>query len=125
MSSPAAAPVPLPAPLRILHTDEYDRVVKAGVRAARSVERATTLEIAEAVLAEVGLFPPPVEPADLDSGYCTAQSLPFEAEACDAHSFGQWQQCGDEPGHDGDEHDNGDFSWSDGQPGTMPALETV
>ncbi|MEU6332828.1 hypothetical protein ABZ851_37125 [Streptomyces sp. NPDC047049] len=114
-------PVPLPAPLRILGDDEYERAVKAAVRADRSIGRATAVEIADAVLAEVGLFPPPLEPAELDSECCTAQCLPFDAETCDAYTFGTWQQCGDEPGHPGDDHDNGEFSWSDGQPGTVPA----
>ncbi|MBK6018839.1 hypothetical protein [Streptomyces sp. MBT53] len=121
MTSPTVTPVPLLAPLRILQADEYDRAVKAGVRAARSVSRATVEEVTGAVLAEVGLFSPPIEPDELDPEFCTAQCLPFDPETCDTYSLGQWQQCGDEPGHAGDGHDNGDFSWSDGQPGTVPA----
>ncbi|MFF4709578.1 hypothetical protein [Streptomyces sp. NPDC001297] len=121
MSNPTVTPVPLPAPLRILQPDEYDRAVKAGVRAARSTGRATVQEITDAVLAELGLFSPPIEPDELDPECCTAQSLPYDPEECDVYTLGQWQQCGDEPGHDGDNHDNGEFGWSDGQPGTVPA----
>jgi hypothetical protein len=119
-----ATPVPLPAPLRILSADEYDAAVKAAVRAARSVKRATVAEIANAVLAEVGLFSPPDEPDELDPEFCTSQCLPFDAEEAAAGMLGVWQQCGDEPGHDGNGHDSGEFSWTDGMPGTVPAQQT-
>ncbi|MDX2846162.1 hypothetical protein PV377_45865 [Streptomyces ipomoeae] len=121
MSNPTVTAVPLPAPLRILTADEYDRAVKAGVRAARSVARATVEEVTDAVLTEFGLFSPPIEPDELDPEFCTAQGLTFDPQTCDAHALGQWHQCGDEPGHVGDIHDNGEFTWRDGQPGTVTA----
>ncbi|MEU5547936.1 hypothetical protein AB0G85_37465 [Streptomyces sioyaensis] len=42
-------------------------------------------------------------------------------EEATSDMLGVWQQCGDEAGHDGDEHDNGEFTWADGQPGAIPA----
>ena len=86
--------VPLPAPLRIL---------------------------AAAALAAVGVFPPPPGPEELDTQCCTALFLPHDAEELDAFTLGMWQQCGDDPGHDGPAHDSGEFSWADGGPGTVPA----
>ncbi|MFB7012339.1 MULTISPECIES: hypothetical protein [unclassified Streptomyces] len=69
----------------------------------------------------MGLFPPPPDEDELDAEFCTSLSVAWEAEAVDPRSLGEWRQCGDEPGHDGDEHDDSEFSWSDGMPGTVPA----
>lgn len=123
MSTPTVTPVPLPAPLRILTDDEYDRAVSAAQGAGRRdrVGGVTATEMADAALIAVGLFPPPPNPTELDTEYCTALCLPWEAEAVDPEWHGQWQQCGDEPGHVGNDHDNGEFGWSDGEPGTLPA----
>lgn len=119
---PAATPVPLPAPLRILDADEYGRAVTAAKEAGRrdGVGRTTAEEVASAALLAVGLFSPPPDEDELDADSCTALCVAWEPEAVDPRSLGEWHQCGDEPGHDGDEHDNGEFSWSDGQPGTVP-----
>ncbi|MGO4747310.1 hypothetical protein AB4212_01465, partial [Streptomyces sp. 2MCAF27] len=120
---PIVTPVPLPAPLRILDADEYGRAVHAAREAGRrdAVGRTTAAEMTAAALAAVGLFQPPPDAEELDAECCTALCLAWEAEAVDPHFFGEWNQCGDEPGHDGDDHDNGEFSWSDGLPGTVPA----
>lgn len=122
-TNPTVTPVPLPAPLRILDDAEYDQAVTAAREAGRrdNVGTVTAEDMASAALIAVGLFPPP-DTEQLDTDCCTAQLLPWESEAVDVNSLGVWQQCGDEPGHDGDDHDNGEFSWSDGQPGTVPAL---
>ncbi|MFD9151269.1 hypothetical protein ACFWDF_29140 [Streptomyces diastaticus] len=121
---PAAMPVPLPAPLRILGAHEYGRAVTAAREAGRRdrVGQTTAVELARAALVAVGLFPPPPDVDELDADTCTALCVAWEAEAVDPRSLGEWHQCGDESGHDGDAHDNGEFSWSDGEAGTVPAL---
>ena len=123
MSQPERSPVPLPAPLRILDPDAYDRAVTAAdvVTRRRGAGGGVVWELTAAILTAVGVFPPPPETDELDAECCTAVFLAWEAEAVDADLLGTWQQCGDEPGHDGIEHDNGDFAWRDGQPGTVPA----
>ncbi|TLQ38830.1 hypothetical protein [Streptomyces marianii] len=120
---PIVAPVPLPAPLRILDADEYGRAIDAAREAGRrdGVGWKTAEEMAAAALVAAGLFPPPPDAEELEAECCTALSVAWEAEAVDPHSLGEWNQCGDEPGHDGDDHDNGEFAWSDGMPGTVPA----
>ncbi|MGW5336234.1 hypothetical protein [Streptomyces bauhiniae] len=125
-TEPATAgptPVPLPAPLRILGADEYDRAVTAARQAGRRdrVGSATAEDLASAALAAVGLFPPPPDDEELDAELCTALCVAWEVEAVDPESLGEWRQCGDEPGHEGGGHDDGEFSWDDGMPGTVPA----
>lgn len=123
---PARSPIPLPAPLRILDADTYDQAVTAAdvVARRRGTGSAAVWEITAAVLTTVGIFPPPPDVDELDAECCTALCLAWEAEAVDADFLGTWHQCGDEPGHDGTDHDNGEFAWRDGQPGTMPPLTT-
>ncbi|MGA4980055.1 hypothetical protein [Streptomyces cinereoruber] len=119
-AEPAAPPVPLPAPLRILDAEEYLRAVTAARRAGGrdGVGLGTAEEIAAAALISAGLFPP-ADVEELDAECCTAQCLAWDAVA--PPYLGEWHQCGDEPGHEGADHDNGEFAWSDGQPGTIPA----
>ncbi|MFI9005480.1 hypothetical protein [Streptomyces sp. NPDC053541] len=123
-AEPAAPPVPLPAPLRILDTEEYDRAITAARKAGRrdGVGLSVAEEIAAAALISAGLFPP-AHVEELDAECCTAQCLAWDAEGVDPRSLGEWHQCGDEPGHEGTDHDNGEFAWSDGQPGTVPARQ--
>ncbi|WP_330346641.1 hypothetical protein OG858_47430 (plasmid) [Streptomyces europaeiscabiei] len=128
MSLPNHRPVPLPVPLRVLDLDEFQTAVHAARREAQryrprlDVDHGMAEEMVSAALATAGVFIPAPAPESLDTECCTALYLPWEPEAATAETLGVWQQCGDEPGHDdADGHDNGEFTWVDGRPGTVPA----
>ncbi len=117
--SDAQAPAPA---VRILTEEEYDAAYDALRGAAyRHGSRLASRAVHEALtesLAVLGVFTPPI---DADPEYCTALYLPTDPEAFGADMLGHWQQCADEPGHDGDDHDSGNTSWSDGDPNTIPS----
>ncbi|MFE1070976.1 hypothetical protein ACFW5W_07070 [Streptomyces sp. NPDC058783] len=99
-----AAPAQQTAP-RILTDDEY---AAAYVTASRN--RGTIDDTLTAAFAAVGILlpPPPIEP-----GTCPAQF---------AAPDGEWHQCADDLDHDPtDGHDNGEWTWDDGQQYATPA----
>ncbi|MEU2740936.1 hypothetical protein ABZ656_37745 [Streptomyces sp. NPDC007095] len=120
-------PVPLDPPARILEDwDEFNAAVHAAKDAThrfhpgpQNLDHGIVEEMVTAALAVAGVFTPPPALASLDPECCTALCLPYDAEQFDAEMFGVWQQCGEDPGHDGDHE--GDVGWADGLPGTMPA----
>jgi hypothetical protein len=119
-------PVMIPGPFRVLDRDEYLTAVSAAVSAMNYFPSRPPLdygmaeEIVSAALAAVGVFSPIPVPESLEPS-CTALYLPNVPDQFDASIFGEWQQCADEPGHEGDYHENPDVGWSDGSPGSVPA----
>ncbi|WP_158713521.1 hypothetical protein [Streptomyces sp. NRRL F-525] len=111
----------LPDGMRLLSHEEM-RAVGDAVRASArrtGVRGHLADEIAYDALAAAGVFNQPPEPSPDE---CTALYLPYDAQEFGADGLlGVWQQCGGEPGHDGDEHDNGEVIWHDGRPGAVPA----
>ncbi|MFJ8166520.1 hypothetical protein ACIRBY_37150 [Streptomyces sp. NPDC096136] len=111
---------PVPA-VRILTKAEYqqayERMTGSASRSGNRLGRAA-YEVLDETLAAIGVFAPAPHP---NPDTCTALYLPTDHEEFDRHVFAQWQQCTDEPGHDGDEHDNGEVNWADGMPGAIPA----
>lgn len=112
-----------PAP-RILTEEEYDlayeRLADAAYRnGSRLGETAAHGALTE-TLAAIGVFIPA---PDAEAHTCTARYLPHDAAQFDVDILGVWQQCADDPGHDGTEHDSGDLSWSDEHPGALPAVQ--
>ncbi|MGW2793594.1 hypothetical protein ACWC9H_27195 [Streptomyces sp. NPDC001251] len=112
---------PLPAPMRVMSAQEARRVHDA-VRAAarrRQVTASAADEVSYDALAAAGVFlaPDPLDDPDL----CTARYLPHDPDEFGPDLLGVWQQCADEPGHDGDDHDTGELNWRDGMPGAIPA----
>ncbi|MGW2724907.1 hypothetical protein [Streptomyces sp. NPDC001492] len=111
----------LPDGMRVLSHREMRAVHDAVRTSARraGVRGHLADKIADDTLAAVGVFNQPPTP---DPGECTAQYLPHDAdEFGESGLLGVWQQCADEPGHDGDEHDNGEVTWRDTYPGALPA----
>ncbi|MEU9167697.1 hypothetical protein AB0D34_07860 [Streptomyces sp. NPDC048420] len=131
-TNPTVTPVP-PLPLRILATwDEFNTALYAARRETHrfrptpDVDHGAAEEMVRAALAAVGVVTtaaPAVE--SLDAECCTAQCLMWEAGAVEAEALRECQQCGDAPGHDGTDHGNREFGWSDGQSGTVPARPTA
>lgn len=125
---PVVTPVPLPALLRILDDwTVFDVAVHAACReldrfgSKPKVDHGMAEEMVRAALAVAGVFTPAPALESLDAEYCTALFVPWETEAHAPDYPGEWQQCGDEPGHEGTTHSNGQHAWKDAQPGTLPA----
>lgn len=121
MSTKQTYEVSLPEGMRLLTPTER-RAVHAAVREAARRHGVGTVaadEISYDALAAAGVFLPPDAP---DPDMCTARYLPHWPEEAAGGMLGVWQQCADEPGHDGTDHDSGEFCWSDGDTGTLPAL---
>jgi hypothetical protein len=94
----------------VLTDDQYKAACSAAAGALRSAG-AGSVAIGDAVaaaLATVGMLTPPFDP---DPDTCTAMF---------ADPAGDWWQCADDPDHDGDSHDAGDWGWSDGDPDAIP-----
>ncbi|MGW1839620.1 hypothetical protein [Streptomyces sp. NPDC002067] len=112
----------LPAPYRVLTDAEYDtayaRLTSAAQRHGSRLTAPAAHDALVATLAAAGVFLPAPEP---DPDTCPARFLPYDGEDFGADMHGEWQQCADEPGHDGDSHDSGEIGWSDGAPGALPA----
>ncbi|MFD4021193.1 hypothetical protein [Streptomyces sindenensis] len=95
------------------------RVVGDAVRQAarrHGVRGHVAEEIAYDALAAAGVFNEPPQP---EPDTCTAQYLPHDPDAYEPDMLGVWQQCEDDPGHDG-RHDAGEASWPEGAPGSIP-----
>ncbi|WP_125264861.1 hypothetical protein [Streptomyces alboflavus] len=112
--------VTLPEGMRLLSHEQMRAVHDAVREAARrvGVPGHKADEISYSALAAAGQF---VQPPDPEPDTCTALYLPHQAAAVTADILGVWQQCGDDPGHGGDDHDSGDFGWSDSDTGALPA----
>ncbi|MFE7517540.1 hypothetical protein ACFU8I_40875 [Streptomyces sp. NPDC057540] len=65
-----------------------------------------------AALAAAGVLAPPTDPS------------PDTCTALFADPDGDWWQCQEDHGHDG-RHDDGDWSWTDDEPDTIPARPTA
>lgn len=115
-NNPAMAP--LPDGMRVLSAEEMRRVhdVVHDVARRHRVSGPAADAISFDALAAVGVFICAPEP---DPGECAALYLPHTDDVSRGMR-GVWQQCADEPGHDG-EHDNGEFTWRDDHPGAVPA----
>ncbi|MGW2793596.1 hypothetical protein ACWC9H_27205 [Streptomyces sp. NPDC001251] len=120
--SDVEASAPAAPAVRILTGDEYraafDALRGATHRHGSRLGITAAHEALVETLAALRVFTPPLDP-DPDS--CTALYLPTDPDEYDADTLGYWQQCADEPGHDGDDHDSGDASWTDNDPHTRPA----
>ncbi|MGW6569973.1 hypothetical protein [Streptomyces sp. NPDC054975] len=94
----------------ILTDDQYTAALKAAgsVLGQGGVSSHWIDATVSATLAAVGLLSPPPTP---DPDTCTAMF---------ADPDGEWWQCSDDPDHDGDSHDGGDWGWSDSDPDTIP-----
>lgn len=94
---------------RVLCEEEW----KAVIKAVQSVNRyglgvIAALDYATAALAAVGILSPSPTP---EPGTCTALY---------PDDVGDWMQCQEEPGHDGKDHDSGEWGWSDNSPNSIP-----
>lgn len=94
----------------ILTGDQYKaaRTAAAGALRSAGVGLDTIGDAVAATLAAVGILTPPFKP---DPDTCTAMF---------ADPDGDWWQCADDPGHDGKDHDAGDWGWSDDDPDAIP-----
>ncbi|MFJ2110781.1 hypothetical protein ACIOEX_02440 [Streptomyces sp. NPDC087850] len=112
--------------LRILTTEEYDRAYDRLTSAAyRHGSRLGDIAAHDALtetLAAIGVFTPA---PDIEPFTCTARFVPNDAEQYEPDMLGVWQQCQDEPGHEGTDHDSGDLSWADDMPGALPPEATA
>ncbi|MGW1666466.1 hypothetical protein [Streptomyces microflavus] len=108
----------LPEGMRVLSATEMRKVHDAARQAAHrhGVRGHAADEIAYDALAAAGIFN---GPSQVDPDTCTAQYLPHDPDAFGPDMLGVWQQCADDPGHDG-RHDNGEANWSEGAPGSIP-----
>ncbi|MYV63866.1 hypothetical protein GTW37_36700 [Streptomyces sp. SID4931] len=104
--------------MRVLTAREMRAVRDAAHAAVRrhGVRGHVAEEIAYDALAAAGVFNEPPQP---DPDTCTAQFLPHNSDAFEPDVLGVWQQCEDDPGHDG-RHDSGDTNWLDGAFGSIP-----
>ncbi|MFF9908770.1 VOC family protein [Streptomyces olivaceus] len=95
---------------KILSKDQYAAAYRAAEDALKPNDIGSLVidDMVTATLAAVDLLAPPFDPAP---GTCSAMF---------ADPDGNWWQCQDDPDHDGDDHDAGDWGWSDGAPDTMP-----
>ncbi|MGW3091728.1 hypothetical protein [Streptomyces sp. NPDC001108] len=107
---------------RILTDEEYDRAYDAlrdnGQRLGYQISHTATAEMVFHVLASVGVFLPAPTP---DTDTCTALYLPHDPDEYGAELLGEWQQCEDEPGHEGTFHESGNTGWPEGAAGSVPA----
>ncbi|WP_432017673.1 hypothetical protein [Streptomyces hydrogenans] len=94
----------------ILTDDQYNAVwtAAAGVLRPAGLGSETIADAVAATLAAAGLLTPPPAP---EPDMCTAMF---------ADPDGGWWQCGDDPDHDGDDHDSGEWGWSDKDPDATP-----
>lgn len=100
-------------PRRVLTEAEYETAWKAtrNTLGARAGHIGTTgiTDAITATLAAVGILTPPPEPE------------PDTCPALFAALDGEWHQCADERGHDpADGHDNGEWTWPDGETQARP-----
>ncbi|WP_331718314.1 hypothetical protein [Streptomyces sp. NBC_00134] len=109
----------LPDGMRVLSHEEMRRVHDAvhAVASRHGVFAPVADEISYDALAAAGIF---IQPHTPEPDECTAMYLPHTADVT-ADMRGVWQQCADEVGHDGDDHDSGEFGWRDGDMGAVPA----
>jgi hypothetical protein len=106
----------LPDGLRVVSAAEWD-----AMHLAMEPYISEDVEIADALtdtLAVLGLFAPPGQPRP---GRCTAQFLPHQREPLAAGMIPNWLQCVYEGGHSSAAHENGEFTWHDGDMGAVPA----
>ncbi|MFD7835648.1 hypothetical protein [Streptomyces sp. NPDC059761] len=100
---------------QVLSRNAYGELLANAKRDAKltgySVPGVTVEYIADHVLASVGLLCPPPEP---EEGACGAQW---------PNPIGEWVQCGKDPGHEEEEHqDEGEeWLWKDGFPNAVSA----
>ncbi|MDX3434408.1 hypothetical protein PV664_37070 [Streptomyces sp. ME01-18a] len=109
---------------RTLTEEEYElaytRLTAIAHRNGSRLSRGTAHEALAETLAAIGVFTPAPEP---EPDTCTALYLPHDTEEFGPDVFGAWQQCGDDPGHDGTDHDSGEVRWNDLLPGAVPAIQ--
>ncbi|WP_331719465.1 hypothetical protein [Streptomyces sp. NBC_01174] len=112
-----------PSP-RILTDEEYELAYKrlraAVDRNGSQLGETAAHEVLTETLAAVGVFIPAPEP---EPDTCAALYLPHDIEEFGPDTLGVWQQCADDPGHDGAAHDNGEVTWRDAMPGAVPAAQ--
>jgi hypothetical protein len=91
---------------KILTDAEYKKVSAAAftVLGRAGVGSLVSDDAVTAILAAVDTLTPPPAP---DPEVCTAMF---------ADPSGYWWQCQDDPDHSGDNHDGGDWGWSDSDP---------
>lgn len=100
--------------LRVLTEDEYLKALSSVMNNTGRLGKMVTFRAAEAiadgVLLAVGVIWPAPEP---------------ESETCPSlyATRDGWLQCEDEPGHDGDDHEGGDWGWSDTDPNAIPPVK--
>ncbi|MFD7539902.1 hypothetical protein [Streptomyces sp. NPDC059819] len=95
----------------------YARLTRAAYRHGSGLTTSAAHEALTETLAAIGVFTPT---PNQGPATCTVLYLPTEPEELDAGTLGVWQQCADESGRDGDEHDSGIMNWSDHLPGAPP-----
>ncbi|MEV0012879.1 hypothetical protein [Streptomyces sp. NPDC047973] len=112
-----------PPPPRILTEEEYElaykRLTAAAYRNGSRLGEGAAHDALTETLAAVGVFTPAPEP---EPDTCAALYLPHDIAKFGPDTLGIWQQCGEDPGHDGD-HDNGEMGWGDRMPGAVPAAQ--
>jgi hypothetical protein len=96
----------------VLNEDFYQHLVgQVNNLAERGVEipAQSVFGILDGIMAELGFLAPPPE---TDKDTC---------EALWADPGGDWHQCAEDPGHDGEMHSDGEFDWRDNLPDAIPA----
>ncbi|MFD9850547.1 hypothetical protein [Streptomyces parvus] len=113
-----------PTAPRILTEEEYElayeRLTRAAYRNGSRLGEAAAHDALTETLAAVGVFIPAPDP---EPDTCTARYLPHDADEFGPDILGVWQQCEDDPGHEGDRHESGEVSWPDEYPGALPAAQ--
>ncbi|MEV6674354.1 hypothetical protein [Streptomyces sp. NPDC051162] len=95
---------------RVITKDEYEEACRR-VHVASRLSGEGVANVVAAALSAVGVLTPPLRPDELEPGCCTAQ-------AADDHGY--WLQCGEDPGHAGESHGDGDFGWTDEYADAIP-----
>lgn len=90
-----------------------------GLANDHNVNRDGAQLITIGVLAALGLFRLPNQ--EVDPHRCTALALAWHDDI-EERFLGWWSSCEREPGHEGDHYSRFRFRWSDGHPGTVPAI---